>query len=121
MKKLVNIRYLIYFQVIYNCIIKFLITDFHFPSILNYVTDIVNLLIFLGILLNKKKFSENKKNSYSIIIIYILLILIDLIMKIYIRILFQCVYLAEKKVLNLQKDNLRAILKAIYQQISGKD
>ena len=28
MKKLVNIRYLIYFQVIYNCIIKFLITDF---------------------------------------------------------------------------------------------
>lgn len=90
MKKLVNIRYLIYFQVIYNCIIKFLITDFHFPSILNYVTDVVNLLIFLGILLNKKKFSENKKNLYSIIIIYILFIsnIISFIINLYSPMLF---------------------------------
>ena len=36
---------LIYFQIFYNCFIKFLITDFHLPSALNYVTDLITLAL----------------------------------------------------------------------------
>lgn len=38
-------RKLIYFQIIYNCVIKFLITDVHLPSALNYVTDIITVVL----------------------------------------------------------------------------
>lgn len=38
---------LIYFQLIYNLLIKFLISPLGFPSILNYLTDIVTLLLLI--------------------------------------------------------------------------
>lgn len=49
MKIKVSAKRLIYLQIIYNLIIKFLITDFHFPSLLNYGTDVINLLLFFEV------------------------------------------------------------------------
>lgn len=40
---------LIYFQIIYNSIIKFLISDFNIPNFSNYITDVITLLIVLVI------------------------------------------------------------------------
>lgn len=46
MKVKVSARSFIYLQIIYNFVIKFFITDLHFPSLLNYGTDAINLLLF---------------------------------------------------------------------------
>lgn len=42
-----NLKSLIYIQIIYNCVIKFFITDLHFPSFFNYVTDAITIIILL--------------------------------------------------------------------------
>ncbi len=57
MKKMSLSKKLIYFQIIYNCFIKFFIVDFGFPSALNYITDIVTIALVLIVF---------KKNSYKI-------------------------------------------------------
>ncbi len=90
MNKKINLKYLIYFQIIYNCFIKFFISDFHFPSILNYVTDFVSILIFLGIMINLKR-NKNKriKIESSVIIISLIIInIISLILNLYSPLLF---------------------------------
>lgn len=90
MNKNINLKHLIYFQIIYNCFIKFFISDFHFPSILNYVTDIVNILIFLGIMINlkRKKSKKIKIGSSVIIIALIILNIISIILNLYSPLLF---------------------------------
>lgn len=50
----IKVKDLIYFQIIYNCFIKLFISDFHFPGILNYVTDFINILLFIVVILNIK-------------------------------------------------------------------
>lgn len=46
----ISAKQLIYMQIIYNCIAKFLITDIHFPSMINYVTDIINVCLLYLVL-----------------------------------------------------------------------
>ena len=48
-----KLKYLIYVQIIYNCFVKFLIIDMNLPSMLNYVTDVITLMLLLGIYTNK--------------------------------------------------------------------
>lgn len=42
---------LIYAQIVYNCIIKFAISDLHVPYSANYVTDIFTFLIIINVLI----------------------------------------------------------------------
>lgn len=42
-----NLKSLIFIQIIYNCIIKFLIVDFNFPSFFNYISDIITILLLV--------------------------------------------------------------------------
>lgn len=42
----INCKNLIYLQIIYNCFVKYLIVDLGLPSILNYFTDVITLLLF---------------------------------------------------------------------------
>ena len=70
MKKNSNLfaKKLIVFQIIYNLIIKFFISDFKFPSLFNYVTDIVNVWLFLLALFiyrSKKNESQSKIKLYG--------------------------------------------------------
>lgn len=48
-----KLKYLIYIQIIYNCFIKFLIIDMHLPSFLNYITDVITLLLLILIYSNR--------------------------------------------------------------------
>lgn len=48
-----KLKYLIYIQIVYNCFIKFLITDMHLPSLLNYVTDVITILLLILIYSNR--------------------------------------------------------------------
>ena len=64
---------LIYFQIIYNCVIKFLITDFNFPSTLNYVTDLVTIAI-LFYSLKKTSFKLHVGRNKSLVVVGILLL-----------------------------------------------
>ncbi len=45
---------LIYFELIYNLIIKFLIGNIGLPSVVNYISDVVILLMILEYLYQKK-------------------------------------------------------------------
>lgn len=67
---------LIYAQIIYNCIIKILISDFNVPSFANYYTDFLTLLIVLAIFPIIK---ESKKKVHKVMILPIICILALLI------------------------------------------
>ena len=43
----INCKKLIYFQIIYNCFVKYLVIDLGFPSLLNYVTDLITVALFI--------------------------------------------------------------------------
>lgn len=51
---------LIYMQIIYNCVVKFLISDLGVPSIANYYTDLLTVLIVISVLL---RLTERKYNK----------------------------------------------------------
>ena len=53
-------RDLIKLQILYNCVIKFLIGHFHLPSMANYLTDAITLALFLLMLSESK--GKIKKN-----------------------------------------------------------
>ncbi len=72
---------LIYAEIIYVCVIKFLISTFNLPSIANYVTDIINLLAFviaIGVQIKKKE-KLNIKITTWIVIFMIMFSIIGLI------------------------------------------
>ncbi len=50
----IRAKTLIYFQIIYNLIIKYLIQAFHLPSMLNYVSDLVTIFLLLAMLQGRK-------------------------------------------------------------------
>lgn len=70
-----NLKYLIYFQIIYNFFLKFFISDFGIPSILNYVTDIITIILFLGVICNKKKKNIKSQKISPLIFVYIFFII----------------------------------------------
>lgn len=67
-----NLKYIIYFQIIYNCFIKLFISDFNLPSFLNYITDIVNIILLIGVIFNLKKNKGRKIKNNPIIFAYML-------------------------------------------------
>lgn len=48
----INCKKLIYFQIIYNCFVKYLVIDLGLPSLLNYVTDLITIALFIFSLKN---------------------------------------------------------------------
>lgn len=73
-KKVLKIRgfskKLIYFQIIYNCFIKFLQGYLGLPSILSYVTDILLLLIVINyLIIRRKRKKSNIPKSLKIVFI----------------------------------------------------
>lgn len=71
----IKLKYLVYFQIIYNFFIKFLISDFKFPGMLNYVTDVINVLLLLGVLVSIKKNNIHKIKIKPLIFPLILFII----------------------------------------------
>ena len=69
---ILNLKYIVYFQIIYNCFIKIFISDFKLPSFLNYVTDIINIILLIGVIINFKKNKGNPIKNTPIFIAYIL-------------------------------------------------
>ena len=61
------IKKLISFQIIYNLFIKFFISDFGIPSLFNYLTDIINIIIFIYAIFY---YRSQKKENYSKIKFY---------------------------------------------------
>ena len=57
----INCKKLIFLQIIYNCFVKYLIVDLGLPSILNYFTDAVNIVL-LYMTLKKLNYSIPRKN-----------------------------------------------------------
>lgn len=57
----INGKNLIYLQIIYNCFAKYLIVDLGLPSLLNYVTDLITLLLFC-VTLKKLNFHIPRRN-----------------------------------------------------------
>lgn len=49
----INLKGLVYIQIIYNCFVKFFIIDLGFPSFFNYVTDIITFVILLILMKNQ--------------------------------------------------------------------
>lgn len=68
----INCKKLIYLQIVYNCFIKYLIVDLNFPSILNYFTDGITLLL-LYMTLKKLHYRIPYRNSAINISILLLL------------------------------------------------
>lgn len=69
---------LIYVQIIYNLIIKYLISEFNFPSALNFVTDIINVFIVVFAVyafFTKKELRQKIKSLKVPIIIFGLIII----------------------------------------------
>lgn len=62
---------LIYLEIIYNCFIKFLVTDFHFPGALNYVSDLILIALVLSVLY-ESDFELNLDNSPLLISLVLL-------------------------------------------------
>lgn len=60
----ISAKTFIYCQIVYNCIIKFLVVDFHFPSALNYVSDIFTIAA-LFMVLRKNHFGVHKRSPYA--------------------------------------------------------
>lgn len=71
MKIKLSAKNLILFQVIYNLIIKFFITDLHFPGLLNYGTDVINLLLFYCVL-RKDEYTLKNHNLLPLKIVALL-------------------------------------------------
>ena len=72
---------LIYFQIIYNLIIKFFISVLHLPTFLNYITDVVTLLLLIVIY---KKFQKtfykiHYKSSLFVIFLFSISLLLGII------------------------------------------
>lgn len=49
----INCKKLIFFQIIYNCFVKYLVIDLGFPSLLNYVTDLITIALLIITLVNR--------------------------------------------------------------------
>lgn len=47
-----NLKSLIFIQIIYNCIVKFLVIDLHFPSFLNYISDVITIFLIINLIKN---------------------------------------------------------------------
>ena len=58
----INCKNLIFLQIIYNCFVKYLIVDLGLPSLLNYFTDLITLLLFY-MTLKKLNFHIPRKNN----------------------------------------------------------
>lgn len=56
--------WIIYLQIIYCCVNKFLISQFHAPNSINYATDVLMILCFL---LALKEAYENSKRTYILV------------------------------------------------------
>lgn len=56
MKNLTNIcRKLIFFQIVFISIMEFLISELHFPPLISYITDLVNLALLIQMLLERNR------------------------------------------------------------------
>lgn len=62
---------LIYFQIVYSIIIKFFISEFGFPYALNYVTDVITILLFLCVIKTYKKYAKYARFEYGVLILLI--------------------------------------------------
>lgn len=67
-----NSKSLIYFQIIYNCVIKFFIIDLGLPSILNYVTDLVTAYLFFEAYRSRKNGVKIRVNPLIIVIVMLI-------------------------------------------------
>lgn len=68
----IRLNYIIYFQIIYNCFIKFFISDLKLPSFFNYITDILNTILLIGVIFNMKYKSPVKVKNNPIVLTFIL-------------------------------------------------
>lgn len=66
---------LIYAQILYNCFVKFAIWSLGVPSILNYVTDILTLLIVIAAIRKLLSDDEKKSNMLLPMVIVVLFVL----------------------------------------------
>ena len=75
-------RKIIYLQIIYNLIVKFLINELHMPHFLNYFTDYLNMILIILILQNftgKLKKIKEIRIQLIIIILYFIVTFVGLI------------------------------------------
>lgn len=72
MNKLLNSKNLILFQIGYNLVIKYCIANWGFPSFLNYVSDLVTVILLYKIILST---SNNNKILYTPLVKLVLIFL----------------------------------------------
>lgn len=70
----ISAKQLIYIQIIYNCIAKFLITDIHFPSMINYITDIINVCLLYLVLRKNQGIIKGKVVEPLFLVVCLLLV-----------------------------------------------
>lgn len=56
----ITAKKLVYFQVFFNIFSKFLIYDMGFPAIINYISDVITVLLLIDLVYKKKKFTKNE-------------------------------------------------------------
>ena len=69
---------LIKLQIIYNCIIKFCIGYLHFPSVVNYITDLITLIIFF-LILHSLKGHVRKSPEVLCVFLFVIMTVISLV------------------------------------------
>ena len=76
-----NPKRYVYFQLIYNLIIKYLISDFGIPSFANYLTDVITVIcVYYAIKkIVKEREKVNFKSQFIIVILMLLLSVLGLI------------------------------------------
>lgn len=83
----INLKKLIYIQIIYNCFIKFFITDFGFPSFFNYVTDAITIVLLI-VLVKSQNYKIKKVPPLLFAILLFVVNIISFIMDLSSPILF---------------------------------
>ena len=66
----INLKSLIYIQIIYNCFIKFFVVDIGIPSFFNYVTDIITAFLLLMLVKSQNyKIKKVKPLIYAVVLL----------------------------------------------------
>jgi len=71
----------IYLQIAYPCVMNYLIIQFHFPTVIRYCTDILTLLLFLQLLLNRRiNLKVNLRKPFFAVVLFTLVALVPFLM-----------------------------------------
>lgn len=71
-------KYLIKFQIYYNCVIKFCIGHLGIPSFANYVTDLVTLVLMM-LMLYCRHFTIKKSSQFTVAMMFVIVVIISYI------------------------------------------